>query len=448
MNDKSLENIGMISLGCAKNQVDAEVMLGLLKNAGFYIVNDPKQADIIIINTCGFIGPAQEESVEVILEQCNYKKYGRCKHIIVTGCLAERFKDDILEEIPEVDGVVGSSRYTDILKVIEDITRGVRQTYEGKAVLDMEEFPRIITTNPGMAYLKIAEGCNNHCSYCIIPKLRGKYKSRDMKSLVKEANYLVNRGVRELIVVAQDVTRYGQDLADDTNLVKLLKELCKIDELKWIRLLYCYPEYITDELLELIAREEKICSYFDIPLQHVHPDIIRKMNRRFSGEEAAKLMEKIRSMIPDAVIRTTFITGFPGEGENEFEMLKNFIQEHPFNRLGVFPYSREEGTLAASFDDQVDEETKIERKNILMAIQQKISKRFNRRRIGEICDVLIEGDDSPGVYVGRSYGEAPEIDGQFFVISSRPLKAGQFVKAKITKAYDYDLLGDHYEFSK
>jgi len=448
MNDKMVNNIGMISLGCAKNQVDAEVMLGLIKNAGYNIVNDSQEADIIIINTCGFIESAQEESVEAILEQCKYKIDGRCKYIIVTGCLAERYKDQILEEIPEVDAVVGTSRYPDILSIIEDITHKGRKTYVGKAVLDIEELPRLITTNPGMAYLKIAEGCNNHCSYCTIPKLRGKYKSRNLVSLIREAAELVQNGASELVVVAQDVTRYGVDLQDGTNLVKLLRELCKIDGLRFIRLLYCYPEYVTDELIRLVAEEEKICPYFDIPLQHVHPEIIRRMNRRFTGKDAAQLMEKIRSIIPNAVIRTTFITGFPGEGEEEFEMLKNFIQEHPFNRMGVFTYSREEGTPAAMFDEQVDEETKIIRKNILMSIQRKISKRFNRKRIGEICDVLIEGMDSPGVYIGRSYGEAPEIDGKIFVLSTEKLEAGQFVRTKITKAYDYDLLGERYEFSK
>jgi len=448
MNDRIINNIGLISLGCAKNQVDAEVMLGLLKNAGFNIVNESEDADIIIINTCGFIESAQQESVETILEQCKYKELGRCRYVIVTGCLAERYKDELLKEIPEIDGVVGTAKYPDILEVIKDVEKGIRKSYGDEAVLDVEQLPRVITTNSGMAYLKIAEGCNNHCSYCIIPKLRGKYRSRNINSLINEANDLIEKGVKELIIVAQDVTRYGQDLNDGTNLIKLLRELCDISDLKWIRLLYCYPEYVTDELLELIANEDKICSYFDIPLQHVHPNIVRRMNRRFAGEQVAQLMEKIRSMIPDAVIRTTFITGFPGEGDEEFDMLKNFIQEHPFNHIGVFPYSREEGTPAALFDNQVDERTKIIRKNILMEIQQRISRRFNKQRVGKIYDVLIEGIDSPGVYVGRSYGEAPEVDGKIFVLSSEKLKPGQFIKVKITKAYDYDLLGDHYDFSK
>ena len=448
MNEKTIRNIGLVSLGCAKNRVDSEVMLGLIRDAGFNIVNEAEDADIIIINTCGFIESAQQESVETILQQCQYKEIGRCQYVIVTGCLAERYKDELLKEIPEIDAVVGTSRYPDILQIIEDIQKGIKKSYEGGAVLDVEQLPRLITTNPGMAYLKIAEGCNNHCSYCIIPKLRGKYKSRNLASLVNEARDLAERGVRELIVVAQDVTRYGQDLNDGINLIKLLEELCNIDSLKWIRLLYWYPECVTDELLEFIARKEKICSYFDIPLQHIHPDIVHKMNRRFAGEQVAELMGKIRSTIPDAVIRTTFITGFPGEGEEEFNMLKDFIQEHPFNHIGVFPYSREEGTPAALFDNQIDEETKLKRKNILMGIQRRISKRFNRQRVGKIYDVLIEGMDSPGVYIGRSYGEAPEVDGKIFVMSSEKLIPGQFVKVKITKAYDYDLLGEHYEFSE
>ena len=448
IDNESIKNVGIVSLGCAKNQVDAEVMLGLLKNAGYNLVNESKDADIIIINTCGFIKSAQQESVETILEQCKYKELGRCRYVIVTGCLAERYKDELLKEIPEIDGVVGTYRYPDIIEVIKDIEEGTRKSYEGKAILDVEQLPRVITTNPGTAYLKIAEGCDNHCSYCIIPKLRGKYKSRNLNSLVDEANDLAEKGVKELIVVAQDVTRYGQDLNDGTDLIKLLRELCGISNLKWIRLLYCYPEYVTDELLELIAKEDKICSYFDIPLQHVHPNIVRRMNRRFAKEQIAQLMDKIRSTIPDAVIRTTFITGFPGESDEEFEMLKDFIQEHPFNHIGVFPYSREEGTPAALFDEQIDERTKIIRKNILMGIQRRISKRFNRQRVGKIYDVLIEGLDSPGVYIGRSYGEAPEVDGKIFVMSSEKLKTGQFIKVKITKAYDYDLLGEHYEFSE
>lgn len=448
MGNLSKLKVGMISLGCSKNQVDSEIMLGLIDKGGYEIVNRSEDADIIIINTCGFIESAKQEAIDTILEQALYKKQGKCQKLIVTGCLAQRYGNELLKEIPEIDSVVGVSRYTDILDAIED--QGRKEYLENCAdhweILEQNP-DRVLTTLPGTAYLKIAEGCDNRCSYCAIPYIRGGYRSRGMTSLIEEAKRLAEKGVKELIVIAQDITRYGQDLQDGTNLVCLLKELCKIEELKWIRLLYCYPDRITDELLDLMAQESKICKYLDIPLQHVNPNIIDRMNRRFSKLQAQQLIDKIRKKVPGVVLRTTYIVGFPGEGQEEFEELKTFIENCPFNHAGVFAYSREEGTPAAEFLDQVDDTTKVKRKNTLMAIQRKISKRFNRKFVGKILDVLIEGEDSPGIYIGRHYGQAPEIDGHVFVFSKQPLKLGYFVPVKITKAYDYDLLGDHYELS-
>lgn len=441
--------VGMISLGCSKNQVDAEVMLGLIDQGGYEIVNRSEDADIIIINTCGFIESAKQEAIDTILEQVVQKKQGKCKRIIVTGCLAQRYGKTLLKEIPEIDNIIGTSRYTEILDVIDNEDK---KEYTGESLSYLEVLEanpsRLLTTLPGTGYLKIAEGCDNRCSYCAIPYIRGRYCSRTMASLLEEAKILVGKGVKEIIVIAQDISRYGQDLEDGESLVKLLRELCKIEELKWIRLLYCYPDRITQELLELIEKEEKICKYIDIPLQHANAKIIDRMNRRFSGIRAQELIDRIRNMIPGMVIRTTFIAGFPGEGQKEFNELKDFIQDCPFNHAGVFAYSREEGTPAAEYADQVDDASKEKRRNTLMSVQQHISKRFNKKFVNRVLDVLIEGEDSPGMYIGRHYGQAPGIDGHVYVISSKSLKAGDFVPVKINRAYDYDLLGVHYEFSE
>lgn len=441
--------VGMISLGCSKNQVDSEVMLGLIQEGGYEIVNTSEDADIIIINTCGFIESAKEEAIDTILEQAIFKQKGQCQKLIVTGCLAQRYGTELLKEIPEIDSVVGVARYTDILDAIDD-TR--RNDYRGESpahwqVLE-ENSTRILTTLPGTGYLKIAEGCDNYCSYCAIPYIRGKYRSRGMASLVEEAKTLAGKGVKELVIIAQDITRYGQDLGENIDLVKLLKELCKICDIEWIRLLYCYPDRITDELLDLIAKEDKICKYLDIPIQHVNPVIIDRMNRSFCRLQAQELLDRIRKRIPDMVIRTTCIVGFPGEGQREFDELKEFVENYPLNHLGVFTYSREEGTAAAAYPDQVDEETKTKRQDTLLSIQRRISKRFNRSFVNKVLDVLIEGRDSEGFYIGRHYGQAPEIDGHVYVASKKILKPGHIVPVKITRAYDYDLLGDHYEFSE
>jgi len=313
---------------------------------------------------------------------------------------------------------------------------------------DINGIPRVLTTPSYTAYLKISEGCSNRCTYCVIPQLRGPHVSRPMDHVLEEAQLLVDRGVKEIILVGQDLTRYGQDLKGDVSLVKLIKELVKIPGLVWVRLLYCYPDRVTDELIDAIAQEEKVCNYIDIPIQHIHPEILRKMNRPADPEQIKSLLAKLRKRIPDIIIRTSLIVGFPGEGNAEFQELLDFVKEYQFNRVGVFPYSKEEGTPAARLPGQVDERTKEARRDALMSIQQKISKRLNRQRVGQICKVLIEGTSSEGVYFGRSYGEAPEIDGQVFVISDRPLKAGDFVNVKITKAYEYDLLGEDYESGK
>jgi ribosomal protein S12 methylthiotransferase len=442
--------VGMVSLGCDKNRVDSEVMLGLLSRAGHTIVNRPEEAEVIIVNTCGFIDPAKEESVETILEQAQYKKTGKCRLLIVTGCLAQRYSKEIMDEIPEVDAVIGTGRFTEILDVINEC----ESKHERLAAVDKPKFPdikgipRVLTTPSHTAYLKISEGCSNCCTYCVIPQLRGPHVSRPLDEVLDEAQHLVDRGVKEIILVGQDLTRYGQDLKGDVSLVGLLKELVKIPGLVWVRLLYCYPDRVTDELIDTIAEEEKVCNYIDIPIQHIHPEILRKMNRPANPEQIRNLLSKLRKRIPDIIIRTSLIVGFPGEGEEEFQELVDFVKEFQFNRVGVFPYSKEEGTPAARFPEQVDDKTKETRRDALMSVQQRISKRLNRQRVGQVCKVLIEGTSSEGVYFGRSYGEAPEIDGQVFVISNRPLKAGDFVDVKITKAYEYDLLGEDYESGK
>lgn len=439
----------MVSLGCAKNQVDAEVMLGLLSQNGYKIVNESAEADIILVNTCGFIGPAKEESINAILEQAQYKKTGRCKALIVTGCLGERYKDELIQEIPDIDAVVGTGNYTKIVDVLDEITVGKHGSYYGNIDMPMDEvLPRIISTNGPTAYLKIAEGCDNHCTYCIIPQLRGKFRSKPISSVIQEATDLVKKGIREFIIIAQDITRYGQESKGSFCLVSLLKELCKIPDLKWIRLMYCYPDRITEELINLIAQEDKICCYMDIPIQHINREILLKMNRASGSNNIRILLKTIRERIPQIIIRTSLIVGFPGEGEEEFNELVSFVQEGHFNHVGVFPYSQEEGTKAAAFIDQVDDVIKEERRNQIMSVQKKVSKRLNKAKVGQIFEVLIEGMESKDLYYGRSYGEAPGIDGLVYVYSVEPLKVGDFVDTIITKSYEYDLLGEVYESGK
>ena len=435
--------IGMVSLGCAKNQVDAEVMLGLLGQQGYEVVNQSEVADIIIINTCGFIGPAKEESIQAILEQTKYKQQGSCKTLIVTGCLGQRYSEELMEEIPEIDAVVGTGNYSKIVEILNEVNEGYHRSYlDNLSAPEEDGLPRMVTTHGTTAYLKIAEGCDNFCSYCIIPKLRGRFRSRPISSLLREAETLVQNGTRELVIIAQDVSRYGQDSDGEFNLVSLLKVLVALPDLKRIRLMYCYPDRITDELIDFIAKEDKICNYLDIPIQHINQNILSKMNRISDTEQIRGLLNTLKEKVPGIVLRTSLIVGFPGEGEKEFQELMDFVAEGHFQHLGVFPYSREEGTPAAAYPNQVDDSVKTERRNRLMSVQSKVSKRLRRARQGQRCEVLIEGVESEGIYYGRSFGEAPEVDGLVYVSSSSPLKTGDLATIKITRVFDYDLLGE------
>lgn len=435
--------VSMVSLGCPKNQVDAEMMLYTLRNAGFEISSEESEADAIIINTCGFIEDAKKEAIENILEAAEYKKSGNCRALIVTGCLAERYRDDVTEEIPEVDACVGIGKNGDIAKIVTDALNGsFKNVYGEKSELDLNG-ERILGSYPFSTYLKIADGCDNCCTYCAIPKIRGRMRSRTIEACVNEAKRLAERGVKELTVVAQDTTAYGEDLYGKPMLPKLLSELCKIDGLHWIRTLYTYPDRITDELLSTVASEPKLVKYFDIPLQHVNGDILKRMNRRGNYESLSALIDKIRGVIPDVTLRTTLITGFPGETEEQFEELARFVKEKRFDRLGCFTYSAEEDTAAALFPDQVDEQVKQDRADNIMDMQMTISAEKNEEKTGGITEALIEGwDDYIKCYFGRTPADAPEVDGKIFFMSSRPLTIGDFVKVRINDCLDYDLLGE------
>ena len=441
--------VGMVSLGCSKNQVDAERMLYKINEAGYQLVSDAALADIAIINTCGFIQSAKEEAIETILEFVTLKNEGRIKHIIITGCLAERYREEILSEIPEADAVVGIGCNDDIVSVIEKVSGGEQLTKFGVKEGLCLTGKRIRTTLPFFSYLKIAEGCDNCCSYCSIPKIRGRFRSVPMEDLVAEAESLVEHGVRELIVIAQDTTRYGEDLYGKPALAELLKKLCGIGQLKWIRVLYLYPERITDELLDVIAGEEKIVKYMDIPIQHCDGEILKKMHRHGNEEELRKLFTHIRDKVPGVIIRTTLITGFPGETEEQFNRLADFVTEMRFDRLGCFPYSAEEDTPAAKMDGQLDEDVKQHRADIIMEQQMIIANENNVKHYGEILEVVTEGFDRYGdCYFGRSAMDAPDIDGKiFFTSPKRKLVPGLFVKVKITSVMDYDLIGEVYDES-
>ena len=438
-----MAKISMVSLGCPKNQVDAEKMLRTLADAGFEISPQEAEADAIIINTCGFIEEAKKEAIENILEAAEYKKTGKCKALIVTGCLAERYRDDVTEEIPEVDVCVGIACNDKIAGIVTDALNGRQENRFG----NKEDFPlegeRMLGGYPFSTYLKIAEGCNNCCTYCAIPKIRGKLRSRSIESCVEEAKHLAAAGVKELTVVAQDTTAYGEDLYGKPMLAALLRELCKIEGLHWIRMLYTYPDRITDELLDAVATEEKLVPYFDIPIQHVNEDIIKRMNRTGNRESLLALLQKIRERVPGVTIRTTLITGFPGETKEQFEELCDFVKEVRFDRLGCFAYSAEEDTVAAGFADQVDEQTKIDRMENIMELQMRISAEKNKEKIGTVTEVLIEGwDDYIKCYFGRTPADAPEVDGKIFFMADRPLVIGDFVTVRVNDNLDYDLLGE------
>lgn len=438
-----MKKIGVVSLGCPKNLVDSEIMLGLLNKSDFEIVSEQTEADIIIVNTCGFIETARQESVNTILEMAQCKK-DRCKLLIVTGCLAERYRHDILEEIPEVDAVIGTGSYSEIVGTIEKAFKGEKPEVYGDLTNTIYlETDRIVSTGKSYAYLKLAEGCDNCCTYCIIPSLRGRFRSRHMEDVISEARKLVESGVKELILIAQDTTRYGMDMYKERSLVLMIQKLSEIKGLVWIRLLYCYPEEIDDALIEEIAKNEKVCKYLDIPIQHASDNILKKMGRRGSSDELQNLLGKIRKRIPDMIIRTSLIVGFPGETEEDFEILKNFIVKYRFDRLGVFMYSREEGTPAAKFKPQVLKSIKKQRYNTLMKLQQEISMEKNLERLEKEYKVLIEGIADDGIfYYGRSTCEAPDIDGLIYFTSYKPEQIGEIVTVKILQAGKYDLTGE------
>lgn len=435
--------VSMVSLGCPKNQVDAEAMLYSLKEAGFEIGIPEAEADAIIINTCGFIADAKQEAIENILEASEYKKEGNCKALIVTGCLAERYKDDVTEEIPEVDVCVGIGSNKDIAEIVKAAIEGkCENTYGEKDALDLNA-KRILGGYPFSAYLKVADGCDNCCTYCAIPKIRGKMRSRKIEDCLSEAKSLAENGVTELIVVAQDTTAYGTDIYGKPMLCELLAELCKIEGLHWIRTLYTYPERITDELLDLIAKEEKLVPYLDIPIQHIDKDILKRMNRKGDADSIEALVSKIRAKIPEATIRTTLITGFPGETEEQFAAMDEFVKNTRFDRLGCFAYSAEEDTIAASFDDQIAEQTKVDRAEHIMETQLDVVREKNEEKIGKETEVLIEGfDDYIKCYFGRTPADAPEVDGKIFFLADRPLVIGDYVKVRINDTLEYDLLGE------
>lgn len=433
----------MVSLGCPKNQVDAEMMLKLLENDGFEICGEEAQADAIIINTCGFIESAKAEAIENILEASQYKKDGNCKALVVTGCLAERYRDDVTEEIPEVDVCVGIGSNDKITEIVKNAIVGKKGNFYGeKNELNLNN-DRILGGYPFSTYLKIGDGCDNCCTYCAIPKIRGRMRSRTIEDCVNEAKKLADKGVTELIVVAQDTTAYGEDIYGESKLPELLTELCKIEGLHWIRTLYTYPDRITDKLLDTIAREQKLVKYLDIPLQHVNGEILKRMNRKGDCESLSDLIDKIRVKIPDITLRTTIITGFPGETEEQFCEMAEFVKEKRFDRLGCFTYSAEEGTLAAEFPDQIDEQVKADRMENIMELQMTISAEKNEEKAGTVTEVLIEGwDDYIKCYFGRTAADAPEVDGKIFFMSSHPLKIGEYVNVRINDCLDYDLLGE------
>lgn len=433
-----------ISLGCDKNLVDSEVMLGLLDKKGYQIVDDENDADIIVVNTCCFIHDAKEESIQTILEMAEYKNTGRLKALVVTGCLAQRYQQEILDEIPEVDAVLGTTSYDKIVEVVEEALAGNGHVELGDInALPVVEGKRLVTTGGHYAYLKIAEGCDKHCTYCIIPQLRGNYRSVPMERLVDEAKELAKQGVKELILVAQETTLYGKDLYGEKSLYRLLEELCKIRGIQWIRILYCYPEEIDDNLIRVMKEEKKICHYLDLPIQHANDEILRLMGRRTSKQQLVEIVRKLREEISDITLRTTLITGFPGETKEQHEELMEFVDEMEFDRLGVFTYSPEEDTPAAALPDQIPEEVKEDRQAELMELQQEIVFAQAEEMIGKEILVMVEGKVADeNAYVGRTYKDAPNVDGLIFINTEVELMSGDFAKVRVTGALEYDLIGE------
>lgn len=437
-----MKNIGLVSLGCAKNQTDAEIMLGILAEDGYNITYDPSDADVIIVNTCGFIESAKQESINAILEMAQYKDE-KCKLLIATGCLAERYANDILIELPEVDAIVGTGDYDKIAEVIKSAFEGEKPVICGhKDRTPEERLPRILSTPPYTAYLKIADGCDNNCTYCAIPKIRGHFRSRKIEDIVDEAQRLAESGVKELILIAQDTSRYGSDIYGENSLDKLLEKLVKIEKIKWIRVHYFYPEAITDNLIDTMAKYDKICNYIDMPVQHGNNEILRRMARRTTQEQMLEKIEKIRDKMPDAVIRTSIIVGFPGETDAQFNDLYEFVKKVRFDRMGVFTYSQEENTPAASFPDQIDEDIKNERLDKLMTLQQGISLELNKAKLGKTLEVLVEGyDEDNFLFYGRSRGDSIEVDGTVYFATEDEVTPGDIIKVKILDADEYDLTG-------
>lgn len=433
-----------VSLGCDKNLVDSEKMLGLLADRGFSFTDDEREAEVIVVNTCCFIGDAKEESIQTLLEMGKMKTVGRCKVLIAAGCLAQRYRDEVLTEMPEVDGIIGTTSYDQIIAVVEETLKGQKINRLG----NIDELPkadtrRQLTTGGHYAYLKIAEGCDKHCTYCVIPSVRGKFRSVPMEDLISEAKTLADKGVRELILVAQETTLYGNDLYGKKRLPDLLRELAKIDGIYWIRILYCYPEEITDELIQTIKEEPKVCHYLDIPIQHCSDRVLKRMGRRTNQQQLRDMVEKLRREIPDIALRTTLIAGFPGETEDDHEEMMVFVDEMEFDRLGVFAYSREEDTPAAVMPDQVDDEQKEIWREELMELQQEVSSDRTADKVGAVVEAIVEGKVADeNVYLGRTYMDAPGVDGYVFIYTDEELMSGQFVDVRITGALEYDLIGE------
>ena len=437
-------NVLFVSLGCDKNLVDSEVMLGLLRDKGYSLTNEEAEADIIVVNTCCFIHDAKEESIQTILEMAEYKKYGRLQVLLVSGCLAQRYQTEILNEIPEVDAVIGTTATDKIVEAIEEVLEGKKaERYEDLQALPLPKTNRVNTTGGYYSYLKIAEGCDKFCTYCIIPSLRGKFRSVPMERLIEEAKFLAEGGVKELTLIAQETTVYGVDLYGKKMLPELLDRLCDIEGIEWIRLLYCYPEEITDELIETMKRQPKICHYLDMPIQHAADTVLKRMGRRTTHKELIDLIKKLRREIPDIALRTSLITGFQQETEEEHQELLEFVQEAKFERLGVFTYSKEENTAAARMKGQITKKVKVKRQKELMRLQQQISKKRGEEKVGRTIRVMIEGKlPEDDIFIGRSYMDAPNVDGFVFVHSKDSYLSGEFVDVKITQAKEYDLVGE------
>lgn len=434
--------IAFVSLGCAKNLVNTEQMMALVKAAGHTVTGDPEGADVAVLNTCGFIDSAKSEAIQNILELAALKEQGKLGKLLVAGCLTQRYRDEILEELPEIDGILGTGSYTDIVPAIDSVVEGDTPTYFGDIDHTIEDGARIVTTPPYTAFLKIAEGCDNRCAYCVIPSLRGRYRSRTMESLLSEAKKLADDGVQELIVIAQDITRYGTDLYHKRMLPELLTELCKLP-FHWVRLHYLYPDELDDALIDVIAREHKILNYIDIPLQHINDRILKAMNRRSTKAEIIALLKKLRDRLPGLVLRTSLICGLPGETEEEFEELCDFLRESGIERAGIFQFSPEEGTPAAAMPDQVDPDTAKRRVELLVELQSRVMDAWNESRLGETLEVLCEGfDQDMGCYAGRSYADSPDVDGKVFFTAAGLVPAGTFVNVRITGTSDGDLTGE------